>query len=90
MFHGRVTKNVLELKKGISVQQSAMLISQIGQGVFEQKEMVLQDVQKNVKQSLTNYKAYFDKNTSASKIKERNCVFVLKPQAEHQGSRIFS
>ena len=39
---------------------------------------------------LTNikYKAYYDKKTNASKLKQFDFVYILQPKADHQGSKI--
>ena len=34
------------------------------------------------------YKAYYDKKAHASKLKEQQYVYVLKPEANHRGSKI--
>ena len=39
-------------------------------------------------QAYINYKAYYDKNTNASKLKEAVYVYVLQPKVDHQGSKI--
>ena len=50
--------------------------------------MIHQDVRKNAMGAYIKYKAYYDKNTSASKLKEAVYVYVLQPKADHQGSKI--
>ena len=37
-------------------------------------------------QAYINYRAYYDKKTNASKLKEQQYVYVLQPKAHHQGS----
>ena len=34
------------------------------------------------------YKAYYDEQADASKLKEADYVYVLQPKADHQGSKI--
>ena len=34
------------------------------------------------------YKAYCDKKANASKLKEADCLYILQPKADHQGSKI--
>ena len=48
--------------------------------------MIHQDVSKNVMQTYYKYKAHYDKNANASKLKEAEYVYVLQPKADHQGS----
>ena len=50
--------------------------------------MILQDVRRNEKQTHIKYKAYYDKKTHASKLKQRDYVYVLQSKADHQGSEI--
>ena len=39
-------------------------------------------------QAYIKYKAYYDKKTNASKLKEADYVYILQPKADHQGSKI--
>ena len=39
-------------------------------------------------QAYTNYKAYYDKQTRASKLKEADYAYVLQPKLNHQGIKI--
>ena len=50
--------------------------------------MIHQDVRKNTMQAYIKYKAYYDKNANASKLKEADYVYILQPKADHQGSKI--
>ena len=77
----------MDLKLGIRPQQP-ILTSQIAQEVLEQTEMIHQDVRKNTMQAYIKYKAYYDKNANASKLKEADYVYILQPKADHQGSKI--
>ena len=61
MFHGRIPKNILDLKTGIRTQKISSPDSQIAQDVLEQTELIFQDVRKNAMQAYTKYKAYYDK-----------------------------
>ena len=76
------------LKLGIRPQQQPIPISQIAQEVLEQTEMIHQDVRKNIMQAYIKYKANYDKKANASKLKESEYVYILKPKADHQGSKI--
>ena len=50
--------------------------------------MMHQDVHKNAIQAYIKYKAYYDKNANASKLKEADYVYVLQPKADHVGIEI--
>ena len=50
--------------------------------------MIHQDVRKNAIQAYIKYKAYCDKKGNASKLKEADYVYVLKPKADHQWSKL--
>ena len=71
---------------GICSQKIASPDTQIAQDVLEQTEMIFQDVRKNAMQAYIKYKAYHDKKTNASKLKQSD--YVLQPKADHQGSKI--
>ena len=87
VFHSRISYNVLDLKMGISPQQQP-IPTQIAQEVLEQTEMINQDVPKIIMQAYIKYKAYYDKNANASKIKEADYVYILQLRVDHQGSKI--
>ena len=73
---------------GIRPQQQPIPTSQIAQEVLEQTEMIHQDVRKNFMQAYIKYKAYYDEKANASKLKEADYVYILKPKADHRGSKI--
>ena len=73
---------------GIHPQQQPIPTSQIGQEILDQTEMIRQDVRKNATQTYIKYKAYYDKKANALKLKEADYVYVLQPEADHQGSNI--
>ena len=88
VFHGRIPYNILDLKLRIRPQQLPIPTLQIAQEILEQTEMIHQDVRKNTIQAYIKYKAYYDKKTNASKLKEANYVYILQPKADHPGSKI--
>ena len=57
-------------KKGISAQKTPTPNSEFVQDVFEQTEMILQDVRKNAMQVYIYYKGYHDKKGNASELKK--------------------
>ena len=88
VFHSRIPYNILDLKLGIRPQQQLFPTPQIAQDIFEQTEMIHQDVRKNAMQAYIKYKAYYDKKANASKLKEADYVYILQPKADHHGSKI--
>ena len=62
--------------------------SQIAQDVLEQTGTIFQDVRKNAMQAYIKNKAYYDRKANASKLKQADYVFILQPEADHQGSKI--
>ena len=87
VLHGRIPYIILDLKPGIRPQQQLIPTSQNAQDVLDLTEMIHQDVRKNAMQAYIKYKAYYDKKTNASKLKEAVYVYVLQPKADHQGSK---
>ena len=83
VFHSRNLYNVLDIKLEIRPQQHPIPTSQIAQEVVEQTEKVHQDVRKNTMKAYIKYKAYYDKKANASKLKEADYVYILKPKADH-------
>ena len=87
VFHGRIFYNILDIKKSICSQKNSSPDSEIAQDVLEQTEMIFQDVRRNAMQAHIKYKAYYDKKTKASKLKQSDYVYILQPKADHQGSK---
>ena len=50
--------------------------------------MIYQDIRRNALQAYIKYKAYYDQNANASKLKEADYVNVLQPEVDHQGNKI--
>ena len=88
VFRGRIPYNVLDLKPGICPQQQPFPTSQIAQDILEQTEMIHQGDRKNAMQAYIKNKAYYDKKSNASKLKEADYVYILQPKVDHQGSEI--
>ena len=88
VFHGRIPCNILDIKMGIRPQDIPPPNSQIAQDVLEQTETFFQDVRKTTMQDCIKYKAFYDKEANASKLKKADYVCILQPKAEHQGSKI--
>ena len=73
---------------GIRPQKPPSPDSQIAQDVLEQTEIIFQGVRKNAMQTYIKHKAYYDRKANASKLKQAECVYILQPKADHQGSEI--
>ena len=73
---------------GVRSQKIPPLDSQIAQDVLEQTETFFREVRKNAMQAYIKYKAYYDRKTNASKLKQADYVFILQPKADSQGSKI--
>ena len=73
---------------GILPQKTTSPDSEIAQNVLEQTEIILQDVRRNAMQAYIKYKAYYDKKTNASKLKQSDYVHNPQPKADHLGSKI--
>ena len=78
----------MDLKLGIRPLQQSIPTSQIAQDVLDPTEKIHQDVRENAVQAYIKYKAYYDRKAKASKLKEADYVYVLKPKADHQGNKI--
>ena len=50
--------------------------------------MIYQDIRKNAMQAYIKHKSYYDKKANASKLKQADYMFILQPEADHQGSKI--
>ena len=88
VFHGRIPYNIFDLKMGVRPQNTSSPDSEIAQDVLEQTGMIFQDVRRNAMQAYIKYKAYYDKKSNASKLKQSDYVYILQPKADHQGSKL--
>ena len=73
---------------GIRPQKNPSPDSEIAQDVLQQTERIFQDVQRNAMQAYIKYKAQYDEKANASKLNQSDCVYILQPKADHQGSKI--
>ena len=87
VFHRRIPYNIFVLKMGVRPQKTPSANSKIAQDVPEQTETIFQDVRKNIMQAYIRYKAYYDKKANASKLKEKQYMYILQPKADHQRSK---
>ena len=88
VFHGRMPSKASDVKNQFGPQQTPIPTSQIAQDVFNQTEMIYQDVRRNAMQAYIINKAYYDKKANASKFKEADYVYDLEPKTDHQESTI--
>ena len=73
---------------GIGLQKIPRPNSRIAEDVRKQTEMIFHDVRKNTMRVFIKNKAYYDTKANASKLKEQQYVYVLRPKADHQGTKI--
>ena len=85
VFHGRIPYKILDLKLGLRPERSPIPTSQTAQDVFDQTQMVYQDVRGNAIQAYIKYEVYYDKKANASKLKQAD---VLQSKADHYWSGI--
>ena len=88
VFHGRISYKILDLKIGIRPQKIFSPDSKIAEEVLEQTETIFQYFRRNAMQASIKYEAYYDKKANASKLKQFDYVYSLRPKADHQGSKI--
>ena len=87
VFLGRLPYTVPDFKKGIRVQKTSIPSSKTAEDVLRLLEILFQDVRKNTMQAYINYNAYCHKIYIAWKLKTQQHVYVLQPNADHQGSK---
>ena len=73
---------------GVRPEKNPSPDSEIAQDVLEQTEIIFQDVRRITMQAYTKYKAYYDRKTNASKLKQSDYVYILLPKTDHQGNKI--
>ena len=87
VFHGCIPYNLVDMKLGILQQEATIPTLQNSQVVLDQKQMIYQDVRRNVMQAYIKDKVFYDKEADASQLKEKDYIYVLQPKAD-QGSKI--
>ena len=87
VFYGRFSYNILNLKAGIGPKQAPILTSQFSKDVHDRKQMNYEDVRRNAMQAYISHKAYYDKYSISSKLKEANYVYILKPKQIIKGMK---
>ena len=88
VFQGRIPYIIFDLKMGIRRQKIPSPDSEIAKNVLEQTETIFQNVPRSAMQDCIKYKAYYDKEANASKLKQSDYVYILQPKADHQRSKI--
>ena len=76
------------MEMGIDLQKIPKPSSQITQDNLEQTETIYRDVQKIAMQVYIKHKAYYVKKANASKLKERDYVYVIYLYADLHGRKI--
>ena len=88
VFHGRITYNILDLKKVIRPQEIPSPDSQIAQDVLEQTEMVLQDVRKNAMQAYTKTKRIMIKRPRPQNLNKPNMSLHYSQEQITNGAKV--
>ena len=73
---------------GFRSQQAPTPTSPVAEHFLDQTRIIYQDVRRNAMQTYIKHKSFYNKNINASKLKRAGYVYVLKPKADHQGSKI--
>ena len=90
MFYGLIPNIVSELKMVIGPQKTPTAIVQVAQDVLEQTEILIKISESMPCRATLKTKVYYERRVNVSKLKRRDNVYVLQPQAHHQGSKISS
>ena len=88
VFHGRVPHNILDHKLGLRFNPNIAPTTNFAEELLRRTKILYDETKKNVLQSYIKYKRYYDKNASASPLKEKDYCFILQSKADHQGSKI--
>ena len=88
VLRGRIPYKILDLKLGIRPQKIPIPTAQTAQDAFDQTEKIYEGARKNGTQDYIIYKAYYDKKANASKLKKADYVYILQPEANHQGREL--
>ena len=88
VFHGRVPRNILDHKLGLSFNPNITPTTDFAEELLRRTEILYDKTKRNVMQSYIKYKKYYDKKAKASTLKEKDYCFILQTKADHQGSKI--
>ena len=61
VFHGRIPYKVVELKYGVKRQPEALTGDEVAEGVLQQTEQIVNQIQQSLMQSYVRLKHYYDK-----------------------------
>ena len=88
VFHGRVPHNILDHKLGLRFNPNIAPTTDFAEELLRRTKILYDKTKKNVMQSYIKYKKYYDKKAKALPLKEKDYCFILRPKADHQGSKI--
>ena len=88
VFHIIVSHNILDHKLGLRFNPNIAPTTDFADELLRKTKIPYDKTKKNVMHSYTKYKKYEDEKAKASPSKEKNYCFILRPTAEHQGSKI--
>ena len=88
VFHGRIPYNVLDHKLGNNPNKDFLPTTEIAEELQKRTQILIDQPKKNIMQSYSKYKEFYDQNTKAAPLNEKDSSFILQPKADNQGSKI--
>ena len=88
MFHGRVPYNILDHRLGLNPNPKVIPTTDFAEELQSRTQILIDKTKKNFMQSYLKYKDYYDRKARAAPLEQGDSCFILKPLADHPGSKI--
>ena len=88
IFHSRIPYNILDHKLGLNPNPKVLPTTDFADEFQRRTEILLDNTKKNIMQSYLKYKEYYDRKAKTAPLKQNDYCFILRPIADHQGSKI--
>ena len=88
IFHGRVPYNILDHRLGLKPNPKVLPTTDFAEELQRRTQILIDKTKKNIMQSYLKYKEYYDRKAKAAPLQQGDYCFILRPLADHQGSKI--
>ena len=87
IFRGRFPYKILDHKLGLNPNPKILPTTDFADEFQRRTQILLDSTKKNILQSYSKYKEYYDRKAKATPLKQNDYCFILQPIADHQGSK---
>ena len=87
VFRGRVPYNILDHKLGNKLNEQITPTTEFTEEIQNRTNVLIDKTKQIIIQSYIKHKEYYDRKAQAAPLKVGDYCFVLRPKADHQGSK---